>query len=70
MVKNLRRRRHGFNPWVREIPWSRKWQPTPVFLPGTFHGQRNLAVGYDPQDRKELGMTEPKHACSLNREAG
>ena len=23
-----------FNPWVRKIPWSRKWQPTPVFLPG------------------------------------
>ena len=27
-------RRHGFNPWVRKIPWRRKWQPTPVFLPG------------------------------------
>ena len=26
----------GFNPWVRKIPWSRKWQPTPVFLPGEF----------------------------------
>ena len=28
--------------WVGKIPWSRKWQPTPVFLPGRFHGQRNL----------------------------
>ena len=33
---------HGFNPWVRKIPWRRKWQPTPVFLPGEFHGQRRL----------------------------
>ena len=28
---------------VREIPWRRKWQPTPVFLPGEFLGQRSLA---------------------------
>ena len=40
-------RRLGFNPWVRKIPWSRKWQPTPVFLPGEFLGQRSL-VGYSP----------------------
>ena len=35
----------GFDPWVREIPWRRAWQPTPVFLPGESHGQRSLA-GY------------------------
>jgi len=35
----------GFNPWVRKISWRRKWQPTPVFLPGKSHGQWNL-VGY------------------------
>ena len=35
----------GFDPWVRKIPWRRKWQPTPVFLPGKSHGQRSLA-GY------------------------
>ena len=29
-----RRKRHGFNPWVRRIPWRRAWQLTPVFLPG------------------------------------
>ena len=34
-----RHRRRGFYPWVRKILWSRKWQPTPVFLPGKFHGQ-------------------------------
>ena len=57
---NCQRRRHeryGFDPWVRKIPWSRKWQPTPVFLTGKSHGQRSL-VGYGPQDRKELDMTE------------
>ena len=32
-----------FDPWVRKIPWRRKWQPTPVFLPGKSHGQRSLA---------------------------
>ena len=35
-------RRHGFDPWVGEIPWRRKWHPTPVFLLGKFHGQRSL----------------------------
>ena len=29
--------RHGFDPWVEKIPWKRKWQPTPVFLPGESH---------------------------------
>ena len=37
----------GFNPWVGKIPWRRKWQPTPVFLPGKCHWQRGLA-GYSP----------------------
>ena len=32
----------GFNPWVRKIPWRRKWQLTPVFLPGKSPGQRSL----------------------------
>ena len=40
----------------RSIPWSRKWQPTPVFLPEKSHGQRSLA-GYSPWGRKESGMT-------------
>ena len=38
-------------------PWSRKWQPAPVFLPGEFHGQRSL-VGCSPPGRKESDMTE------------
>ena len=32
--------RPGFDPWVRQIPWRRKWQPTPVLLPGKFHGEK------------------------------
>ena len=35
--------RCGLAPWIRKIPWRRKWQPTPVFLPGKSHGQRSLA---------------------------
>ena len=46
-----RRRRCGFDPWVRKIPWRRKWQPTPVFLPGESHGQRSL-VGYTAYEVK------------------
>ena len=34
-------------PWSKMIPWRRKWQPTAVFLPGEFHGQRSLA-DYSP----------------------
>ena len=41
--------------------WSRKGQPTPVFLPGgKFHGQRSPA-GYSPWGRKESDMTEHTH---------
>ncbi|KAB0379908.1 hypothetical protein FD755_007692, partial [Muntiacus reevesi] len=42
----------GFDPWIEKIPWKRKWQPTPVFSPGKFHGQRSL-VGYSPWGCKE-----------------
>ena len=40
-----------FNPWVRKIPWRRKWQPTPVFLLGKSHGQKRLP-GYRPWGHK------------------
>ena len=48
----LQCRRPGFDPWVGKIPWRRKWQPTPVFLPGKSHGQRSLA-GCSPWGCKE-----------------
>ena len=53
----LQSRRHGFNPWVRKIPWKRTWQPTSGFLPGESQGQRSL-VGYSPRGRKKSDMTE------------
>jgi len=42
---HLQCRRPRFDPWVGKIPWRRRWQPTRVFLPGGFHGQKSL-VGY------------------------
>ena len=53
----LQRRRPRFDPWVGKIPWKRKWQPTPVLLPGKSYGQRSL-VGYSPWGPKESDMTE------------
>ena len=46
-------RRLGFDPWVGKSPWRRKWQPTPVFLPGKSHGQRRLA-GCSPWFHKRV----------------
>ena len=56
--------RTGFDPWVGKFPWSRKWQPTPGFLPGKSHGQRSLA-GYSPWGWKEPDTTGQLslHAC-------
>ena len=57
MVKNLP------TVWETQVqslsknPWKRERQPTPVFLPGEFHGQRSLA-GYSPWGCKELDMTK------------
>ena len=59
------RRRPGFDPWVRKIPWRRKWQPTPVFLPGKSHGQRSLA-GYSPWGCKGSDTTERRHSSLQN----
>ena len=55
-VKNLPARRPGLDPWVRKIPWRRKWLPTPVFLPGEFHGPGSLA-DYSPWSCRESDMT-------------
>jgi len=46
-----------FNSSVGKIPWRRKWQPTPVFLPRESHGQKSL-VGYSIWNRKELDTTQ------------
>jgi len=62
-------RRHRFNPCAGKIPWRRAWQPTPVFLPGESHGQRNL-MGYTPWGHRESDTTEgTSHTCTyLNME--
>ena len=66
MVKHLLTMREtGFNPWVGKISWRRKWQPTPVPLPGKSDGRRSL-VGYSPWGRKEPDMTEQLHFTSLH----
>ena len=52
----VQHRRRGFNSWLGKIPWRRKWQPTPVFLPGESHGQRSLA-DYSPWGHKKINTT-------------
>ena len=47
---------------LSRLPWKRKWQPTPVLLPGESQGQRSL-VGYSPWGPKELAVTEHTHTC-------
>ena len=53
--------RQEFDPWVGKIPWKRKWQPTPLLLPGESHGQRRLS-NYNPWGHKDLDTTVTKHA--------
>ena len=52
-------RRCWLDPWDGKIPWRRKWQPTPVFLPGKSHGQRRL-VSYSQWNHKESDTTEQR----------
>ena len=52
-----RPKRHRFYPWMGKTPWRRKWQPTPVFLPGEPHGQRSLA-DCSPWSCKESDTTK------------
>ena len=51
-----------FNPWVRKIPWRKKWQPTPEFLPGKSHGERSLAVTVQ-------GVTEFQRIARIDKKA-
>ena len=64
-----RRKRCGFDPWVGKIPCRRKWQPTPVFLPGESHGQRSL-VGHSPWGHKESDTTEATSHARLMLQSG
>ena len=55
-----RRRKHRFDPWVGKISWRRKWQPTPVFLPGKPHGWKSL-LGCSPWGCEESYTTARLH---------
>ena len=57
-------RRFRFNPWIGKISWKRKWQPTPVSLPGKSHGQRGL-VSYSPWDDTESNTVEWLSSCII-----
>ena len=57
VAQRLKRLPAIWETWVGKIPWRRKWQPTPVFLPGESRGQRSL-VGYSPWGHKESDTTE------------
>ena len=61
MVKRLSTVRET---WVRKIRWRRKWQSTPVLLPGKFHGQRSL-LGYSPWGRRESDTTKRLHSITF-----
>ena len=60
-------RRHRFNAWARKVPWRKKRQPTPVFLPGKSHGRRSLA-GCSPRgcerDRQDLATQQNNNSKS------
>ena len=58
--------RPGFSPWVGKIPWRRKWQPTPLLLPGKSHGWRSL-VDYSPWGLKGSDVTDRLHLCTSAR---
>ena len=57
----------GSIPGLGRFPWRRVWQPTPVFLPGEFHGKRSLA-GYSPWGHKKLDRTEATEHRTSGRE--
>ena len=52
--QSRRGKRCGFNPWVGKIPWKRKWQPTPIFLPREFHGQSSLGGYIQPMGSQRV----------------
>ena len=57
-----RYKRRGFDPWVGKSPWRRERLPTPVLLPGEFHGQRSLE-GYSPWGHRGDGEGQGGMIC-------
>ena len=54
----------GLNPWVGKIPWRRKWPPTPVFLPGKFHGQRSTVAIIHSMTKSQTRLCTHTHICT------
>ena len=58
---------YGFDPWVGKIPWRRKWQPPPVFLPGKFHGLYSAALNIPANSENSAAATgEPGGLQSMD----
>ena len=57
----------GFDLWVRKIPWSRKWQPTPAFLPGKSHRQRSVVATVHSVTRGRTQLSRQAHRHSSVR---
>ena len=55
-------KKQGFDLWIQRITWRRAWQPTPVFLPEEFHGQRS-PVGYTPYRIAKSWTWLSTHTC-------
>ena len=72
--QSKRHKRHGFDTWVRKIPWKREWQPTPVFLPENSMDRGATAhwVTKNPTQLKRLSTHHGKHfatfAFSFNKQ--
>ena len=62
-LKRRRYRRHGFNPWVRKMPWRRKWGLSPVFLPRKSQGQRSLEGSIESQRVGHNLVTRQQYRC-------
>ena len=69
MVKTLLQcNRPRYNPGVGKISWRREWLPTPIFLPGEFHGQRSL-VDCSPWGMQRVSMTVQLTLSLLRRQS-
>ena len=65
------RRRHKrcrFDPWIQKIPWRRKWQPTPIFLPGEPQGQRRLWTAVYGVTQSRTQLNTQLHLLTIRRE--
>ena len=62
--------RDALDTWIGKIPWRRKWQPTPVFLAGKFHGQRSLVDTVHGAPESWIGQYICKYQLVRKTEAG